>query len=1198
MGKIFKIVLLLIVPAALGALAFWLVAIKGKPWWFAALLLTGLIGVLAGVFFIKRYLVRGRERKFVQRVIDQDTEAIKRVPVTQRHELVELQEHWKDSVTRLQQSHLRRLGNPLYVLPWFLVMGESKTGKTSAVKNACQNTPMSQISRSSGLSGTRNCDWWFFDRAIILDTAGRYTIPLDEGPDLEEWKQFLVLLSKYRKREPLNGVIVAIAADKLIKADEAALREEGQSIRRRIDQMMRIMGAKFPVYLLMTKMDLVYGFNEFNQALTSDQVAQAMGFTNTALKVYWRDVLDAAMESIGSSLKNLRFLLAHQAETPAPASLLFPTEFEGLIPGLEMFLEAVFEENPYQETPLLRGLYFSSALRKDSPQSEFLKATGLQAGEPAAPSPGEGFFLKDFFANILPKDRHLFMPLREFILWRRLTRSLGLLSWALISLTVCGLLGLSYYHNVASINDFKKTFYDPPALCREYSTDLLMIDRLRLEILDLESKNHTWILPRFGLNQSVRMVEHLKRHYLKLFKEDFLTPLDDKVMLNIEQTAGRISEDEFVDCAGYVVAQIGVLSAHLKGKQPPQGNEFRLIAANLFTELDDKLLPEIVQKFSDGYFAYLNWDKDKAGTQAKLEEFKTALVDLIEKRGRDLRWLVHGWIPETSAVYAADFLETETGAGSDGSLYVPGAFTQEGRKHIETFIAYIEAALGEEDQGESGSTPAVADQAGVALKTAVHTENDADQSMAGGQTAAAVFEMRKKAFWGWYRQAFYQAWYDFLDRFPKDVEKIKDSTSRQRLAFLMPTEQNPYFKLLQRAGDEINSLGHSDDAPVFSDLVLRINAVRAFALKEKQTSVTEKIAFKADRLKEKIERQTDQEKARTLEENLELANAWNAYKDALVKIKIGLSSQEQGYQTYLGGFAANVQPTTGSETTSAASSSLADADYAYHKLKTMMAGKTDEPVVWDLVRGPQGFLMDLAAAQAACYLQDQWREQVLSFLEGIDPDKISRLLFDKQEGLVWKFLDKSAKPFIARSKSGYIPRRDFQGKSLPFRPEFMHLLDQGEKAVLAYQPEYRVMLETIPIGVNDDAKAEPFAAILKVSCAENKFVLENYNYPNKATIKWSPSQCGETTLSIAFTGFTLIRTYKGNLGFAAFLEEFRDGSRKFPAAAFPDRKRDLEKNGVSFITISYKISGGDTVVKLLGKNPSRMPEEIVRCDEN
>ena len=100
-------------------------------------------------------------------------------------------------------------------------MGESGSGKTTSIGSAKLSSPFAEVTRTSGISGTRNCDWWFFEQAIILDTAGRYTIPVDEGRDKEEWQGFLKLLVKYRKKEPLHGLIVTVAADKLLKADPA-----------------------------------------------------------------------------------------------------------------------------------------------------------------------------------------------------------------------------------------------------------------------------------------------------------------------------------------------------------------------------------------------------------------------------------------------------------------------------------------------------------------------------------------------------------------------------------------------------------------------------------------------------------------------------------------------------------------------------------------------------------------------------------------------------------------------------------------------------------------------------------------------------------------------------------------------------------------------------------------------------------------
>jgi type VI secretion system protein ImpL len=140
-----------------------------------------------------------------------------------------------------------------------------------------------------------------------------------------------------------------------------------------------------------------------------------------------------------------------------------------------------------------------------------------------------------------------------------------------------------------------------------------------------------------------------------------------------------------------------------------------------------------------------------------------------------------------------------------------------------------------------------------------------------------------------------------------------------------------------------------------------------------------------------------------------------------------------------------------------------------------------------------------------------------------------------------------------------------------------------------------VDLETVPLKVDPGASDEPFAAILKVNCADTKFRLENYNYPQKATIKWAPSQCGDTSLSIEFSNFTLHREYKGNLGFAKFLAEFKDGSRTFAADDFPEWAQHLKQAGITGIGITYKISGAKAIVDLLGREPAQVPEKITIC---
>ncbi|MCD6352673.1 MAG: hypothetical protein J7M06_00470, partial [Proteobacteria bacterium] len=336
-------------------------------WWVGLTILAGLSGVWVGFLFLRKYFFRRREKRFVKRIIDQDDSAIEGAPVHERQRLKDLQARWQESIDLLRRSHLRKKGNPLYVLPWYLVIGESGAGKTTAVKGSRLMSPLTEVTSTPGISSTRNCDWWFFEEAIILDTAGRYTIPVDDGPDREEWEKFLTLLAKYRRREPINGLIVVISADKVMDADYDILVEEGQGIRKRVDALMRVLGARFPVYVMITKADLISGMTDFGSLLPEGILNQAMGHLNKKLTNDCMEFLDETINTVSGRLKDIRLELVNIKEIINPGALIFPDEFGRLKPGLQAFVAGAFKESTYQETPLLRGIFFSSGHQEDTP---------------------------------------------------------------------------------------------------------------------------------------------------------------------------------------------------------------------------------------------------------------------------------------------------------------------------------------------------------------------------------------------------------------------------------------------------------------------------------------------------------------------------------------------------------------------------------------------------------------------------------------------------------------------------------------------------------------------------------------------------------------------------------------------------------------------------------------------------------------
>ena len=118
-------------------------------------------------------------RKLVAEVTQQaDAPMVGEARPTDSADVSQLRQRFDDAVTRLKKD--RRGGGNLYRLPWYVIIGPPGSGKTTALVNSGLRFPMEQeVGRRAikGVGGTRNCDWWFTDEAVLLDTAGRYHDP-------------------------------------------------------------------------------------------------------------------------------------------------------------------------------------------------------------------------------------------------------------------------------------------------------------------------------------------------------------------------------------------------------------------------------------------------------------------------------------------------------------------------------------------------------------------------------------------------------------------------------------------------------------------------------------------------------------------------------------------------------------------------------------------------------------------------------------------------------------------------------------------------------------------------------------------------------------------------------------------------------------------------------------------------------------
>jgi type VI secretion system protein ImpL len=319
----------------------------------------------------------------------------------------ELGRRFEEAIGFLRESGK---GKDLYRLPWYVIIGPPGSGKTTALRHSGLTFPLDQkYGRDAlrGVGGTRNCDWWFTDEAVLLDTAGRYfSQDSSAGSDAAEWQAFLDLLRKYRKRRPVNGVLVALSATDLLAPSLEARERHAEMVRRRIDELQRRLGIQVPVYFLVTKCDLIAGFVEFFDDLDHEGRLQVWGMTRPEpvaggrLTEWLEGEYARLLERLDARLLER---LVEEREPQRRVRLFgFPRQMAGLRESLLQFIADTFEGSGYDRPVMLRGLYFTSGTQEGTPIDRMMdsltrvygmQVSGASPVEAAPGGQGRSYFL-------------------------------------------------------------------------------------------------------------------------------------------------------------------------------------------------------------------------------------------------------------------------------------------------------------------------------------------------------------------------------------------------------------------------------------------------------------------------------------------------------------------------------------------------------------------------------------------------------------------------------------------------------------------------------------------------------------------------------------------------------------------------------------------------------------------------------------
>jgi type VI secretion system IcmF/VasK family protein len=443
-----SIVILVLVLALIWGVG-WYVGRDNPNWMHLPILISLSVVGLWVVMFIASKVVAARSAARIEKQLRAQSGAqLAGADADKRAEIEALRKKFDESLEALKKTKGGK--SALFTLPWYIIIGPPGSGKTTALQESGLNFPASQgNAKVRGIGGTRNCDWWFTEDGILLDTAGRYTTVAE---DQEEWLAFLQMIKTGRRAKPINGVIVAVSVEDLIKSSQNELDQIAQDVRNRLDELTARLQAVFPVYLMFTKCDLIQGFVEFFEDFTKEERHQVWGFTMpySVPDKQYTEIFEERCLAMNANLSARQVdLLA--TERPAQKKqniFLFPRQFHLARPRMKEFIGAVFGATAYQESAVLRGVYFTSGTQKGTPIDQVLsrmgQAMGLSSGQPGAEDRVEkkSFFIHKLFTRIIFPDKVLARSTSAVLRRQRMARMtvqiasvvmLAVLGWAVVT---------------------------------------------------------------------------------------------------------------------------------------------------------------------------------------------------------------------------------------------------------------------------------------------------------------------------------------------------------------------------------------------------------------------------------------------------------------------------------------------------------------------------------------------------------------------------------------------------------------------------------------------------------------------------------------------------------------------------------------------------------------------------------------------
>jgi hypothetical protein len=267
----------------------------------------------------------------------------------------------------------RELG--LYANPWFIMIGEPRSGKSSLLEASDLELEPSAVEKESTDDGKNSLPirLWTGAKAVVCDISGKIFFDRWLDGSSAEWNYIVKRICRLRHKRPLDGIIFTIPADALLADSDSLTSRKSILMATELAGLLKNCGMNLPCYVVVTKLDMVNGFYDYTKFIEGDLRHQIFGYENSTkyfnaerfgeFRQKQNERLIAGAKQLIDA--NLRAYEQSPGSRMDRASKIwtFPDTFNALNTNLTIYLDALFGEDNYHGSSgaFFEGVYFTSS---------------------------------------------------------------------------------------------------------------------------------------------------------------------------------------------------------------------------------------------------------------------------------------------------------------------------------------------------------------------------------------------------------------------------------------------------------------------------------------------------------------------------------------------------------------------------------------------------------------------------------------------------------------------------------------------------------------------------------------------------------------------------------------------------------------------------------------------------------------------